>query len=336
MDTAHDFGRRPQNPWTGLASAEHLNDFMEEAAESYLENLWITNFCHYLHGERRYSEYTVRNYRQALLRFFTFVRGDCRYEGALDKIPERLVRSYVIESQRKISRRTLHLHMSALRSFYRYLLQQKQIESNPLTGLSLPQFRKPLPQHLTEKEMAKFLEGPKKQYQRGRLSPFEYCRDQLIFEMLYGGGLRIGELINLRWQDFELPRNSLNVMGKGRKNRICPIGEVAAHLLEVFQKHYAVNRGYTDLILQQEDGKKISAHWIQRRMKMYLEVAGLPGDLTPHKIRHSFATHMLNAGADLRMIQELLGHSSLTTTQVYTHVGLQRLQDAYKKAHPRA
>lgn len=292
----------------------------------------IESFLNYLGAERRYSPKTVRNYGQALRDLAGFV-------GKTEAFPEiapLTVRSYIIEAQRSgISRRTLHLRVSAFRSFYRYLRRQGKITANPMQGIQVPQFRKPLPQFLSEKEMARFLDGPQHLLEAGEIDAFSACRDSLVFELIYGGGLRISELTRAVWADLDTHSGCLTVMGKGSRERICPVGRKAVQLATAFRKEHARRSGPDDPLVQHLDGRPLSAFWVQKRMKRYLEQADLPGDLTPHKIRHSFATHLMNAGADLRVVQELLGHASLSTTQIYTHVGLKRLKETHRAAHPR-
>lgn len=300
----------------------------EEAVARYLAHLL---------GEKRYSHHTIRNYGQALRSFFSALRASGRWSGQLEAVPSILVRSYLIDSQRGgLSRRTVHLHMSAVRSFFRDLMKRGEVASNPLQGLSLPAFRKPLPKFLTEQQAETFLAGPQRLLEAGEISPFEACRDQLVFELLYGAGLRVSELTGLRYGAVDQRSGVLRVKGKGKKERLAPAGAAALEVLIDFRTRFAEGTDPHDFVIVNTGRLPVTPFWVQRRMKRYLTLAGLPHDLTPHKLRHSFATHLLNAGADLRVVQELLGHASLATTQVYTHVGLQRLKEAHRDAHPRA
>lgn len=303
-----------------------------------VEHARIERFLAYLESERRYSACTVRNYRQALEALLGYLAANGNRAGGdlLTTIEPRTVRSYIIDAQRSgVSRRTLHLRVSAFRSFFRHLRRHGEIERNPVAGLSVPRYTAPLPRFLTEKEMRRFLEAPVSLLEAGKLDAFSARRDTLIFELLYGAGLRISEAVSANWGDFNKGDGCLKVMGKGRKERICPVGRQAATLLTAFKEEVAVVTGRADPLLHEMTGKRLTPFWIQKRMKTYLKEAGLPEDLTPHKIRHSFATHLLNAGADMRVVQELLGHASLSTTQIYTHVGLKHLKEAHRKAHPR-
>jgi integrase/recombinase XerC len=303
------------------------------------ERALIDRFLNFIEGERRYSRYTIRNYRQALEGLLYYICSDGRTptRDLFKILGPMTLRSYIIEAQRAgTSRRTLHLRVSAFRSFFRYLRKHGLIDHNPVAGVSVPKFRRPLPKFLTEREMSRFLDGPSRLLEEEKVDPFTARRDELLFELFYGAGLRISEVVQADWGDFESSNGCLKVLGKGKKERICPVGKRVASLLRDFKKEHAVVRGRGDPILHTLDGQRLAPFWIQKRMKIYLRLADLPEDLTPHKIRHSFATHLLNAGADMRVVQELLGHASLTTTQVYTHVGLKRLKEAHQRAHPRA
>ncbi|MGC9450739.1 MAG: tyrosine-type recombinase/integrase [Oceanipulchritudo sp.] len=298
----------------------------------------IDRFLAFLQSERRYSTHTIRNYRQALEGLLLYISaGSAGVDNLFEVMGPTSIRSYIIDQQRAgLSRRTLHLRISAFRSFFRWLRKNGLIDHNPVAGVTVPKYRKPLPKFFTEREMARFLDGPALLLEEGRADPFTACRDSLLFELFYGAGLRISELVQANWGDYDRSGKCLKVLGKGKKERICPVGEKAAAQLENFRREHAVVKGPTDPLLHTLDGKRLIPFWIQKRMKTYLRLADLPEDLTPHKIRHSFATHLLNAGADLRIVQELLGHSSLSTTQIYTHVGMKRLKEAHAKAHPRA
>ena len=298
----------------------------------------VERFLAYLAEERRYSRYTIRNYRQALLDLVREEGGDRHSQRSRDlrTVEARDLRSYIVEAQREgISRRTLHLRLSAIRSFYRYLHRLGEVPKNPATGLVLPAYRKPLPKFFSAAQMKTFLEAPSRLLAEGRIDAFTATRDEVVFELFYGAGLRISELTEARWKMVDLENRTVRVVGKGRKERICPMGETAAAKLTRFREQQAVAVGGENFVIQDSFGKPLPAYRIQRDMKTYLRDSGLPEDLTPHKIRHSFATHLLNAGADLRAVQSMLGHASLSTTQIYTHVGLDRLKAAHKQAHPR-
>ncbi len=293
---------------------------------------WWTPFEDFLAKERRYSAYTVRNYRQA---FEDFVRWR---NGAADfaALTPRDMRDFVIEGQRRFDRRTLHNHASGLRTFFKFWIRQGTLKHNPLAGVPLPKLEKRLPQFLTEEQMKLLLTGPQRLLENESLAPATAWRDRLAMELLYGGGLRVSELADLTYGAVDFESGVARVMGKGRKERLCPLGSVALAVLKKFRAEFAQRTAPASPVLVNADGSRMPVRAVQMMLKRYLTLARLPLDLTPHKLRHSYATHLLNAGADLRLVQELLGHAQLATTQVYTHVSVARLKEIYAKAHPRA
>ena len=266
------------------------------------------------------SVYTVRNYRQAVERFAEWMDARGEWGGDFSKVRAVDVRSYLVDQGRRLARRTLHNHVSGLRRFYVYLRQQGQTESNPFTGLSLPKLDRPLPKFLTEAQMRSLLDAPVQLWKAGQLGEFEALRDSVILELLYGGGLRVSELCGLNHGQLDLSQGVARVMGKGRKERLCPIGAVAAKCLRHFVEQFHLSVEPQAPVICHRGGKRMEPRQVQKLLKRHLEAADLPLDLTPHKLRHSFATHMLDNGADLRAVQELLGHANLSTTQIYTHV----------------
>jgi integrase/recombinase XerC len=297
---------------------------------------WWTPFSDFLEKERRYSNYTVRNYRQAFEDFYRWLVAAGFWARGLDSLGSREMRDFVIEAQRRFDRRTLHNHISGLRTFFKYWLRHEKVRRNPLTGVPLPKLEKRLPQFLTEEQMKRLLAGPQRLLENQSLDAFTAWRDRLTMELLYGAGLRVSEVVGLNYGDVDLDAGVARVMGKGRKERLCPLGRVALEVLMKFKTELAPRVGVDAPILCNPNGARVNVRSVQLMLKRYLALAGLPHDLTPHKLRHSYATHLLNAGADLRLVQELLGHSQLATTQVYTHVSIARLQEIYAKAHPRA
>lgn len=296
---------------------------------------WQVRFAEYLKGERRLSPYTVRNYTYALECFFAWLEARGSWKGGLAQIAKVQARAFVLEHGRGLARRTLHNHVAGLRAFFRYLQERGEVAVNPFTTVALPKLDKPLPRFLTEAQMRALLDAPMMLMKEERLDPFEAWRDRLAMEMLYGGGLRISELVGLRHDQVDGSRGVARVTGKGRKTRLCPLGRVAMECLRHF-KTLSPATAPSDTVLCNAQGTPLSARSVQLALKRYLSAAGLPADLTPHKLRHSYATHLLANGADLRLVQELLGHASLSTTQIYTHVDLKRLKQAYTQAHPRA
>jgi len=296
----------------------------------------VDAFLLYLERERRVSAYTLRNYERSLETFHAYLDRLKQWPGSWAAVRPQDGREFVIERGRDVSRKTLHNEVSALRSFYEFLLERKEAQTSPFQTIVLPKLEKKLPVYLTRAQMLEFLSMPERLLENEAIEPFEAARDPVLFEMLYGAGLRVSEAASLRWKNVDLATGVAHVTGKGNKTRVCPLGPVAAHSMRRFRQEFAVATSPEATVLQQAEGKPVAVRWIQKRMKFYLAAAGLPHDLSPHKIRHSYATHLLDNGADLRLVQELLGHSSLSTTQIYTHVSAARLRAAHKAAHPRA
>ena len=297
---------------------------------------WWQPFEDFLAKERRYSAYTVRNYRQAFEDFYRWLQGAGLTTPGIEALGPREMRDFVIEAQRRFDRRTLHNHASGLRTFFKFWLHRGRLKRNPLLGVPLPKLEKRLPKFLTEEQMKRLLTGPQQLLEEGKIDAHTAWRDRLAMELLYGGGLRVSELVALDHGAIDFTSGVARVLGKGRKERLCPLGRVALAVLVKFRDEFARRTTPTSPVLVNPDGRRMAVRDVQKMLKRYLAHAGLPLDLTPHKLRHSYATHLLNAGADLRLVQELLGHSQLATTQVYTHVSVARLQEIYAKAHPRA
>jgi integrase/recombinase XerC len=297
---------------------------------------WWMPFEDFLAKERRYSLYTVRNYRQAFDDFYRWLVGSGLWGKGIGALGPREMRDFVIEGQRRFDRRTLHNHASGLRTFFKYWMRHGRLRVNPLLGVPLPKLEKRLPQFLTEEQMKLLLSGPERLLANEGISPHEAWHDRLAMELLYGGGLRVSELVGLNFGAIDFESGVARVVGKGNKERLCPLGRVAIAVVKKVRNEFAVDKGASGPVLADPKGRRTSVREVQLRLKRYLALAGLPLDLTPHKLRHSYATHLLNAGADLRLVQELLGHSQLATTQVYTHVSVARLKEIYAKAHPRA
>ncbi len=299
---------------------------------------WLAPFLDYLAKERRYSRYTVRNYRQAFEDFWRWLARSqlAAGDGTFAALTPRDIRDFVIEAQGRFDRRTLHNHVSGLRAFYKYWLRQGRLKANPFTGVPLPKLEKRLPKFLTEEQMRRLLDGPMRLLENEAIDAFTAWRDRLAMELLYGGGLRVSEVVALTYGDVDFESGVARVLGKGNKERLCPLGRVAMEVARRFRDDFAPGKTPGSPVLAGKGGGRLTARDVQVLLKRYLALADLPLEISPHKLRHSYATHLLNAGADLRLVQELLGHASLGTTQVYTHVSVARLRDIYKKAHPRA
>jgi integrase/recombinase XerC len=296
---------------------------------------WWLPFADHLAHERRYSPYTLRNYFQAFEDFYAWLTEAQLAARGFDALGTREVRDFVIEAQRRFGRRTLHNHVSGLRAFFKFWLRHGKVKRNPFLGVPLPKLERRLPKFLTEEQMTLLLSGPQRLLANESLDAFTACRDRLVMELLYGGGLRVSELVGLNYGAIEIETGVARVLGKGRKERLCPLGSVATALLAKFKAEFARATLPHSPVIIDRHYRRLPVRQVQLLLKRYLALAELPMDLTPHKLRHSYATHLLNAGADLRLVQELLGHAQLATTQVYTHVSVARLKEIHARAHPR-
>ena len=295
----------------------------------------IDKFIRFLSGEKRYSDYTLRNYLHAIRSFITWLDGSQK-KVQISEVNQSLARDYIIESQQIRSKRTVRNHISALRSFYQFCQSRNYLNNNPFRNLTLPKLEKKLPVFLSQDELIQLLEAPLKLEISSPHAEMIRVRDRIIMELLYGGGLRVSEVVGLNHGDLDLPKSLVRILGKGRKERVVPIPERTSSLLISFRENFCLDASSSSPLFTSSKAQRLTSRNVQFRLKKYLAFCQLPQDVTPHKLRHSFATHLLDNGADLRSVQELLGHSSLSTTQVYTHVSVGRLKKAHKLAHPRA
>jgi integrase/recombinase XerC len=303
-------------------------------------------FLIHLATDRGASEYTQRNYKQALTEFHTWHQQERKSAPAWEALQRDDFRSYLrFLGRQNLGRAAIALRFSALRTFYKFLIRRGAVESSPIKNISLPKLPKRLPQFLTVRQMADLLAAPLEVLQAprkkaaGRPVSVAAChRDVAILETIYSCGLRISEMVGLRVEDIDWSEQIVRVRGKGKKERLLPISATALRAIEHYWTHLPQRPAGAESVFLSETRKRspMSAAMLQRRLKGYLVRAGLDPAITPHKLRHSYATHLLDAGADLRSVQELLGHAHLVTTQVYTHVTTDRLKKAYEKAHPRA
>jgi integrase/recombinase XerC len=302
--------------------------------EHRLTDPLATGFINYLRVERNASPRTIRNYSAELAAFATWHRDKMQRPVNWLTVDAFHARSYLVHlTERDYDRATIQLKMSTLRSFYKWLVRTERVKQSPLTGLIMPKKARKLPQFLTIQQIEALLAAPLADKDAAHV--FAASRDKAILEVLYSAGLRINELVQLNDDDVDLVGEVVRVRGKGKKERLASLGLPAIQALQRYlELRQRTTRG--PVFINQEDGGRLTARSIQRLLKKYLIVANLDPSLTPHKLRHSFATHLLDAGADLRSVQELLGHANLSTTQIYTHVTPERLKKAYEKAHPRA
>ena len=302
----------------------------------------VRRFESYLMAERNASAHTCAGYLADVAQFVAFKWGaEAKPPYNWMAAGENDARGYLAALARGgATATTMRRKLSACRTFFRFLQRERELVDNPFAALKGPRKAKLLPKVLSVEEVRRFLSRPRKDFEDGLVPEYAACRDAAIFEFLYSTGCRIGEAIAVKWGEVDFARGTVVVTGKGSKDRLVILGRPALQALERLRGESAA----VDPALA-EDGAavfvsdrfgKISARFVERRMKRYLAEAELPTDLTPHKLRHSFATHLLDAGADLRSVQEMLGHASLSTTQIYTHVSVERLKDVYAKAHPRA
>ena len=235
--------------------------------------------------------------------------------------------------KKRQARSYIRLQFSALRTFYRFLMERKGLRHDPVRELELPKAEKKLPLVLTRQQIDELLSAPLRVPKHRSAASWMPLRDAAIMEMFYSSGLRLGELASLNVADVDIYTESVRVLGKGRKERVCPVGAPALEVVSRYRSAANVQRGP---LFINKTRSRISPRSIWLILKRYLRHTSIPISLSPHKLRHSFATHLLDGGADLRSVQALLGHASLSTTQIYTHVTVERLKQAYDDAHPRA
>ena len=283
---------------------------------------YIEKFMRYLEIEKNYSVHTLLNYRLDLEGFSEFL-GYSPIEG----IDYLTLRKYLAALKEKnLAVRTVNRRLSSLRSFFKFLTREGYLKVNPIVILSSPKQEKHLPIFLTEEEVTRLIEAAASKDERG-------LRDRAILETFYSTGIRIAELTGLSAEDIDFIGSIVKVMGKGKKERIVPIGEQA---LAAIRSYLAKRKKQAEALFLNKSGRRISARGIRNIVKKYITLASIKQGVSPHTLRHSFATHLLNRGADLRSVQELLGHVNLSTTQIYTHLTTERLKSVYDKAHPRA
>ena len=300
----------------------------------------------YLEVEKNVSTHTLRNYCSDLHQFFAFVEKPTERaepgQVEVTQISHHVIQAFLSTLYRQHTKSSISRKLSALKSFFRFLLREAVIDQDPTLHLSSPKQDHPLPTYLPVDDMFRLLDTPAPD------TPAE-LRDRAILEVLYSCGLRVSELTGLNWEDVDPNLEVLRVKGKGQKERIVPIGRTALDALHRYRTEipallgnnyqlasHNVSAGDARPVFLNQRGGRLTPRSVARLVASYAKQCGLAHKISPHALRHTFATHLLDAGADLRAIQELLGHSSLSTTQRYTHVNLDRLTQVYDKAHPRA
>ncbi len=303
----------------------------------------IHRFLEHLGEERGVSRHTLRAYEGDLLRFLDFLARDFLAKAPEAVRPEEIdalaVRSFLAaETRRGLGRRSQGRALAAIRSLFRFACREGTLAANPARAVRTPKHPHHLPRHLRPGEVEKLIEAPAGE---GPLA----LRDRAIVELLYAAGLRVGELVALDWPDVDLAARVLRVVGKGGKERMVPFGNPAADALRAWLAVWDEVRdseprtetpGEGEPVFLNRSGARLGDRSVRTLVDRWTATAGIPAGVHPHTLRHTFATHLLEAGADLRAIQELLGHSSLSTTQKYTHLEVERLLAVYRDAHPRA
>lgn len=306
------------------------------------EDPLVLRFETHLLAERNVSENTRLGYMTDLAQFASHAWGtDAKPPFAWSRVGESAARGFLAAlGKDAATATTMRRKLAAVRTFFRFLQREGVAIDNPFSLLKGPRKAKLLPKVLSVEDVKRFLERPLKDLADGLVTEYAALRDTAIFEFLYSTGCRISEAIAVSWGEIDFRRGTVIVTGKGSKDRLVILGLPARAALERLRSCARAQRpelaGDEAKVFLSDRLAAISARFVERRMKRYLAEADLPTDLSPHKLRHSFATHLLDAGADLRSVQEMLGHASLSTTQIYTHVSVERLKDEYAKAHPRA
>ncbi len=302
---------------------------------------FIQRFIHYLSLEKNASPHTCRCYRKDLEGFEDFLKSSGIYLSPtggveIEKVDRIAIRKYLSFLHRRNKKSSIARKISTLRSFFRYLIREQVISFNPAKSVSTPKVEKTLPTTLTVDEAFRLMESPKSFPEKPSAASKESrLRDRAILELLYSSGLRVSELVGLNFNQLDSDLGIVRVMGKGRKERIVPVGAKAIEALKAYFEERRVFKGENPIFINSFGGR-LTARSVGRLIKKYTRHSGIFRRVSPHSLRHTFATHLLDAGADIREIQEMLGHSSLSTTQRYTHVSMGKLMEVYDKAHPRS
>jgi integrase/recombinase XerC len=322
----------------------------------------IQEFLSYLRFEKRFSEHTAKCYGADLSQFVEFLisrseqtsgseavtsphpqygsatavatQANVQLDQLILAVETDAVRAYLaLLNEKQYSKSTIARKLATLRSFYKFLVKRGRLSSNPVMAVRTPKQEKKLPRFLEYDQVKTLLETPP-------IDTWLGARDRAIMETLYSTGIRVSELVALNMDDIDFLGEVIHIRGKGKKERIAPVGssalQVIQHYMEFRNKRAQSNPNFdTKVLFVNKHGRRLSTRSVRRKMDKYLKMAGLDPAISPHTLRHSFATHMLNNGADLRSVQELLGHQSLSTTQIYTHLGTKKLKEVYQSAHPR-
>lgn len=311
------------------------------AAASDSPEGFVDRYLMHLRDERNASVHTVKAYSEDLGAFLSFLEGRKELERFPHQIDRLVVRAFLADqSAKQLGKRSIARRLAGLRGIYKFLLKRKLIERSPLEGIRNPKLGRALPKFLNEHDVAKLLDA-----MQG--TRWYDARDRAMLELCYGAGVRVSELVGVNLEDMDLERGLLRVRGKGKKERLLPMGGSAVRAMAGWLLRRpesaamrpnapAASRAGHAPVFTNKWGTRLDVRSVRRILRKRLGEASLPLNATPHTLRHSYATHLLDRGADLRSVQELLGHSSLSTTQVYTHLTPSRLKEIYAKAHPKA
>jgi integrase/recombinase XerC len=293
----------------------------------------IAQFLRYLRVERNAAEMTIKSYREDLMAVCEYLSRYLQRTPAVAEITPQQLRTYVAAlHEAGYARSSIARHLASLRTFFRYLQREGLVSSNPARPLRNPRPERKLPHFLTTAEIGRLLQAPDRRTAMG-------LRDAAMLETLYSAGLRVSELVGMNDSDIDWQAGLLRVRGKGRRERFAPLGRFALRALRQWLAQRKLAPGSSDAdppVFVNKFGRRLTTRSVARMLEKYLKITGLDRRTSPHTLRHSFATHLLNAGADIRSVQELLGHKSLSTTQVYTHLSTSNLLTVYDQAHPRA
>ena len=290
----------------------------------------VDKFIEYLEIEKNYSNYTVLNYKKDIDEFIEFLNKECI--DSFKEVDYKILRNYLNDMfNKKYSSKTISRHLSSLRTLFKYLSRENIIEFNPMVLISNPKEEKRLPVYLNYKELEDILEIPDTNTIIG-------LRDATILELLYSTGIRVGELVNIKIKDIDFSEKRIKILGKGNKERYVLFGDKCLHLLNRYLKESRVEllKNSCDYLFLNQRGTPISVRTTEQMVDNVVKKSSIKFNVSPHTLRHTFATHMLDNGADLNSVGELLGHSSLNTTAIYTHVSNERLRNVYLNCHPRA
>jgi integrase/recombinase XerC len=302
---------------------------------------YLDSFETHLKYERNVSEHTLRNYMSDLKQFHDYIcpldASGKRREVDIHQIDHVAIRDYLATFYKDNHKKTsIARKLATLRSFFKFLCREQVLEMSPARLVSSPRLEKKLPKVLSVEDVIRFIESPDTETVLGK-------RDRAILELLYGAGIRVNELTRLNLEDVDFKNQSIRVRGKGRKERIVPFGSKAKEAIETYMEvrgdlllEAPVDDRDTEILFYNYQGTRITTRSVGRMVDKYVKECALSMDISPHSLRHSFATHLLGNGADLRAIQELLGHALLSTTQIYTQVSMEKLMEVYDKSHPKA